>query len=201
MNVIIVSHPSRQSNVRLLQEHLNVVATVVDTVSAWSGHRCALRLACEHSERVVIMEDDAIPVQGFNGLAQAWCDALPDDLISFYLGTTRPRTYQPLVNRRIVTADHQGELEIRLPTLIHGVCYSVPPHAVTTLCQRLDALSRIVEADYAVGAAWGKEVVYPIESLVQHRDDQPVERLSAQVRSPDKRVARKLAAELMFNPT
>lgn len=201
MNVIIISHPSRQANVKLLQSHLTVVATVVDTVSAWSGHRAALRVAAQHDERVVIMEDDAIPVVGFNELAKAWCDMLPDTLISFYLGTTRPRNYQAMVNRRIELANAANESDIKLPTLIHGVCYSVPPSAVPQLVERMDQLARIREADYAVGAAWGKEVVYPIESLVQHRDESPVERLSIQVKSPDKRVARKLAAELMFNPT
>lgn len=199
MNIILVSHPSRAAHVHALQQKLPVVTTVVDTVNALSGHRTALRLALSHGERVVIMEDDAIPVEGMPELARGWCDAYPDVLISFYLGTSRPRDYQTMVADRIKKADSFGDDLIWLPTLIHGVCYSIPTWAIPGVLTRMDQLSRIKEADFAIGAAWGAPVCYPLESLVQHRDEAPVERHPDGQARIEPRVARRLAAPLMFN--
>ena len=201
MNVIIVSHPDRVEYVRRLQAVLPVVATVVDTISAWSGHRAALRLATAHRERVAIMEDDAIPVRDFARLASMWGEARPDELLSFYLGTGRPPSFQPMIQQRLAHAQAEGDAEIRLPTLIHGVCYSIPAGRVRDVSAGMDAMARHVrEADYAIGAAWGAHVCYPIESLVQHRDETPVERHFDGQRRVEKRVARQLAGPLMFEP-
>jgi hypothetical protein len=200
MNVILVSHPSRLNYVEQLQRVIPVVTTVIDTVSAWSGHLMALRLALAHQSRVVIMEDDAIPVVGFERLAKEWADLHPDNMLSFYLGTSRPADFQPLVDERMRIADLQGRRELQMPTLLHGVCYSIPTHELPRVVAALEKPGRQREADYAVGAAWGRSVVYPIESLVQHRDGAPVERHPDGKPRTEPRVARRLAGPLMFNP-
>lgn len=198
MKVIIVSHPTRMRHVRALQDHLPVLATVVNTVSARDGHRDALSLAAVHSERVVIMEDDAIPVQGFCDLAAMWCDARPHDLLSFYLGTSRPYAFQAMIDQRTQIAVERGEASIDLPTLVHGVCYSIPAERVGIVLARMSMMP-IKEADYAIGAAWGRGVCYPLESLVQHRDEAPVERHPDGQLRREPRVARRLAGSLMFS--
>lgn len=200
MNVIIVSHPARVEYVRKLQDYLSVSATVVDSSSALSGHKTALNLALAHDERVVIMEDDAIPVEGFGRLAHEWCALHPDDLLSFYLGTSRPVDFQALVTERIRIADMQERPQLQLPTLIHGVCYSVPRHELPRVIEALDIPTRQREADFVIGAAWGRAVYYPLESLVQHRDDEPVERHPDGYPRSSPRVARRLAGPLMFQP-
>ena len=201
MNVIVVAHPDRLKWVELLQRHISVVAVVVDTVSARSGHLTALRLASQHDERVVIMEDDAIPVEGFDERSDWWADARPGDLLSFYLGTSRPKQFQALVDKRMAVADEKGDIALCLPQLIHGVCYSIPQQNVAEVVYRMERLNRVREADFAIGAAWGREVCYPLESLVQHRDETPVERHPDGQPRTEARVARRLAAPLMFNPT
>lgn len=198
MKVIIVAHPSRAHHVARLQDCLPVMTTVIDTVSAKSGHLSALRIASQLSERVAIMEDDAIPIRDFEALSDWWDMRRPDDLLSFYLGTSRPRQFQPMISERMNRADRRGDADIWLPTLIHGVCYSIPRHGVADVLARTEMLDRVLEADFAVGAAWGMPVCYPIESLVQHRDEAPVERHpDGQARS-EPRVARRLAGNLMF---
>ena len=198
MKIILVSHPSRVEQVHQLQQHLPIVTTVINSVSAKDGHRQALMHAESMRGRVVIMEDDAIPVRGFMELAEFWCEAHPEDLLSFYLGTSRPRQFQSLVEERMRIADLQGRSELSLPTLIHAVCYSIPAGSVSTVLDRLDKLPLIREADFAIGAAWARSVVYPVESLVQHRDETPVERHpDGQIRT-EPRVARRLAGPLMF---
>ncbi len=202
MNVILVTHPSRYEQSLELQSHLPVVATVVDNVSAWSGHYTALRMACVHApdERVVVMEDDAIPVKGFVDQVAAWCLQFPNDMLSFYLGTGRPFQFQRMVDGKIRNALQRGESKISLPTLIHGVCYSIPPNELSRVLDGMEQLRGVREADYAIGAAWGRSVLYPIESLVQHRDDSPVERHPDGQPRVERRVARQLAGPLMFKP-
>lgn len=201
MNIVIVGHPNRLPHIEKLQQHLNVVTTVIDTTSALSGHRTALRMAAVLNQRVIIMEDDAIPVVDFEKKAQEWFDIHPDNMVSFYLGTSRPRDYQSLVDERVRIADMQGRRDLQLPTLIHGVCYSIPADQIQRVVKALDAQNGSVrEADFAVGAAWGRGVYYPVESLVQHRDDTPVERHPDRTQRKETRVARRLAAALMFEP-
>src|SRR5690606_27697527 len=87
MKTIIVGHHSRVEWIGQLQDALPGSAAIVDYADegAQAGHRKALELAQAVGERCVIIEDDAIPVQGFASLAEYWCDKFPDDLISFYL--------------------------------------------------------------------------------------------------------------------
>ena len=198
MKIILVTHPSRAPHVALLQRSLDVAATVVDTVSAKSGHMAALRLAAQLDERVVIMEDDAIPVKNFDELSDYWAILRPNDLISFYLGTSRPRELQNIIAHKIAVADQRQEADIWLPHLIHGVCYSVPTAGLAPLIEKLDKPSRVREADYAIGVAWGREMCYPLESLVQHRDEAPVEQHPDGLPRQEPRVARRLAGSLMY---
>lgn len=200
MKIILVSHPSRAHHVAKLQDKLPIMATVVDTVSAKSGHRAALRIASQVDERVAIMEDDAIPVERFDEMSDWWAMCWPDELISFYLGTSRPKQFQPMIDQLIATADKTNESLIWLPMLIHAVCYSIPRHALAEVIAGVDNLGPIKAADYAIGAAWGRPVCYPIESLVQHRDETPVERHPDGEKRIETRVARRLAGSLMFNP-
>ena len=199
MKIILVSHPSRAQHVHTLQQHLPVMATIVDTVNAYSGHLTALRMAAQIDERVAIMEDDAIPVRNFDMLSDYWAMLRPNDLVSFYLGTSRPPELQAVIAHKIEQADKNGDADIWLRPLIHGVCYSIPTAGLPAVIDKMQKPSRVREADYAIGMAWGREVCYPLESLVQHRDESPVERHPDGRPRLEPRVARRLAGSLMFN--
>lgn len=135
-------------------------------------HRRALAWAVEQSERVIIIEDDALPVPGFTNKVTDWLARFPDDLCSFYLGTGRPPQYQAQIAERLIAADRTRADYITLPQLIHGVCYSVPPQHLPRVLARWDSSK---PADFALGDAWGAPVVYPCWSLVDHADGEPVE--------------------------
>ena len=199
MKVILVSHPSRAHHVHKLQSALDVVATVVDTVSAKSGHMNALRIASQLDERVAIMEDDAIPVHDFNKLSDWWSERHPDDLLSFYLGTAYPPRYQKSIDQCIANADKNSEASIWLPTLIHGVCYSLPKLGLLGTLRLMEYQASMHGADLSIGAAWARMVCYPIESLVQHRDETSVERHPDGMPRTEPRVARRLAGNLMYS--
>lgn len=199
MKIIIVGHHARGEWIGMLDRELHPTMAYIDysDQGALNGHTQALMIAAQCDERCVIMEDDAIPVIGFCERAQAWMERFPADLISFYLGTGRPVELQPLVDARVAetVTDY-----ITLPTLIHGVCYSIPTNEVEPLLARLALMSRhCKEADYAVGAAWRKPPIYPVESLVEHRDGVPVERHPDGQPRTERRVARRLAAPLAYD--
>src|SRR5690606_30787799 len=198
MQTIIVGHHSRIDWIGRLQEVIPGAAAVVDSANegALKGHVKALEIAQAVGERCIIMEDDAIPVQGFESLAEHWCDSFPDRLISFYLGTGRPASWQARVDEALATTP---AAYIVLPRLIHGVCYSLPVDGIGRTLDRLYRFGECSEgADYAVGRAWGRDVLYPVESLVEHRDGQSVERHPDGEPRIEQRVARNLAGPLMY---
>lgn len=200
MKVIIVGVIERRGWIAELQRALPDATCYMDCANsgALHSHTQALKVAEATGERCIIMEDDAIPVVGFADKAQAWCDRFPDDLISFYLGTGRPVSMQGYVDDLIARTDTDFIAIDRL--LLHGVCYSLPVAAVSGVLERLRQMDgHIPEADYAVGAGFGGRVIYPVESLVDHRDQGSAEKHPDGEARNEIRVARKLAAPLAYD--
>ena len=198
MRVIVVGHVRRMNWIEKLQEVFPTCSAVVDFANrgALEGHIAALSLAHASGERCIIMEDDAIPVEGFMEHAANWCSAFPNSLVSFYLGTGRPPAWQARVDIALEQAD---DAYITLPRLIHGVCYSIPANRVAAVLARIKALGGSDEgADFLIGRMFGGEIVYPVESLVEHRDDGSIERHPDGEPRIERRVARALAAPLMY---
>lgn len=193
--VIIVGHHSRVDWIVQLQRALPGAAAIIDYANegALAGHRKALALARETGRRCIVMEDDAIPVVGFGHLAAHWIGEYPDDLISFYLGTGRPPQWQARVDDAL---ERTAGPAISLPRLIHGVCYSIPTAHIERVLDRLQPMDD--GADFAIGRAWGRSVIYPVESLVEHRDGLSVERHPDREPRTERRVARNLAGPLMY---
>ncbi len=178
MKIIIVAHHARRVPAERLASELNahVIMDEVGLGALW-GHRKALEWAAQQNERCVIMEDDALPVSEFGAKAAHWLKRFPDDLVSFYLGTGRPPQYQPQIAHTLRRADQWRETCIKLPQLIHGVCYSVPQQHVAAILARLPSTGA---ADFAIGNAWQqiarRPVIYPIRSLVDHDDGPSIEK-------------------------
>ncbi|HCD8152699.1 TPA: hypothetical protein QCG56_002218 [Enterobacter cancerogenus] len=175
MLIAIVAHHSRRTMAEELASKLEADIVFMDEHSAGanSNHLRALRWAAEQSDRVIIIEEDALPVEGFRDKAQDWLVRFPDDMLSFYLGTGRPPQYQKEIAGMLVDADRVCADHIVLSKLIHGVCYS-PPQG--RLGRMLSAWNKTLAADYAVGEAFGGRVIYPCYSLVEHADMPAVER-------------------------
>lgn len=170
---VVVGHHIRlgqaQRLAALLDAHL-----LVDEGSHGANwnHRRAIEWAAEQPCRVVVLEDDALPVSGFAGLVVDWLNRFPEDMLSFYLGTGRPPQYQQQIAERLINADKVRSDFIMMQRLIHGVCYSIPPQSISRVLSQWDCSK---PADYAVGDAYGGVVVYPCWSLVDHADGEPVE--------------------------
>ncbi len=171
---VVVGHVSRIVHAQRLAAMLDAHLLIDDgNHGANWNHRRALEWAAEQTCRVVVLEDDAIPVPLFAELVVDWLTRFPEALVSFYLGTGRPPQYQIQIAERLIVADKTQADYITLPRLIHGVCYSVPPQHIERVLSRWDSSK---PADYAVGDAYGGAVVYPCYSLVDHADGESVER-------------------------
>jgi len=192
MLIAIVAHHSRRTMADELASKLDADIVIMDehNAGANANHLRAFRWAAEQSDRVIIIEEDALPVDGFREKVTDWLTRFPDDMLSFYLGTGRPPQYQMQIAERLIIADKTQVDYITLPRLIHGVCYSVPPQRVSDVLSRWDSSK---PADYAVGDAYGGAVVYPCYSLVDHADGEPVERHPDSAPRTERRRAWRLA--------
>ncbi len=79
----VVGHHSRHKQALCLAESLGAVLLIDngDNGANWN-HRRALEWAAGQDCRVVIVEDDALPVVGFPVLAAEWLTRFPDSLVS-----------------------------------------------------------------------------------------------------------------------
>lgn len=171
---VVVGHHSRFASAALLAGELGAHLLIDEgNHGANWNHRRAIEWAAEQSYRVVVLEDDALPVQGFTDKVTDWLVRFPDDMLSFYLGTGRPPQYQKEIAGMLVDADRVCGDHIVLSKLIHGVCYSPPQGG---LARMLSAWNKTLAADYAVGESFGGRVIYPCYSLVDHADLPTVER-------------------------
>ncbi|MGT2566028.1 hypothetical protein [Enterobacter kobei] len=188
---VVVGHHSRKGHAQRLAALLDAHLLIDDgNHGANWNHRRAIEWAAEQPCRVVVLEDDAMPVPWFAELVVDWLTRFPDDILSFYLGTGRPPQYQMQIAERLIIADKTQADYITLPRLIHGVCYSVPPQHINLVLSRWDSSK---PADYAVGDAYGGAVVYPCYSLVDHADGEPVERHPDSAPRTERRRAWRLA--------
>lgn len=188
---VVVGHHTRYASAALLAGELSAHILIDEgNHGANWNHRRAIEWAAEQSCRVVVLEDDAVPVHGFADKVENWLTRFPDSLISFYLGTGRPPQYQMQLAERLILADKKRADHITLPRLIHGVCYSVPLLDIERVLSRWDSSK---PADYAVGDAYGGAVVYPCNSLVDHADGEPVERHPDSAPRTERRRAWRLA--------
>lgn len=188
---VVVGHHSRIDYAERLAVMLDAHLLVDegDHGANWN-HRRALEWAAEQPCRVVVLEDDALPVPGFKEMVADWLERFHYALVSFYLGTGRPPQYQMQIAERLIVADKTQADYITLQRLIHGVCYSVPPQNIERVLSRWDSSK---PADYAVGDAYGGAVVYPCYSLVDHADGEPVERHPDSAPRTERRRAWRLA--------
>ncbi|WPU25539.1 hypothetical protein RI049_07060 [Cedecea neteri] len=171
---VVVGHHARRAQAEMLASSLGAHLLIDEgNQGANWNHRRALEWAAGQSCRVVVLEDDAVLVDGFTDKVTDWLERFPDALLSFYLGTGRPPQYQMQIAERLIISDKSRLDYITLPRLIHGVCYSVPQNAVERVLSGWNASKA---ADYAVGDAHGGTVIYPCYSLVDHADGEPVER-------------------------
>lgn len=83
---VVVGHHARRAQADRLASLLgaHVLMDEEGNGANWN-HRRAIEWASKQDCRVVILEDDAVPMPGFNDSVHQWLSRFPNDLISFYL--------------------------------------------------------------------------------------------------------------------
>lgn len=172
--IVVVGHHARRSRAEALAVELRAHLLLDEGAhgASWN-HRRALAWAAQQTGPCLVIEDDALPCPGFRAHAARWRERFPRDLLSFYLGTGRPPEWQVRIADALRRADAEGRDHLRLPALLHGVCYALPAGGAAKVQEQLSANPQI---DFAIGRAWAQPVVYALPSLVDHADEAPVER-------------------------
>ena len=177
--IVVVAVPERAEMALRLAAKVGGDEVLIDGnhSGALYNHLRALGFgATSRADYLVVMEDDAIPCDDFREHAEAWFRRCPDDLISFYLGTARPPQYMDTIDIKIQKADESGDDSIVLNRLVHGVSYGLPTKRIDAVLTKCTAQGA---ADFVIGDAWrnliGRPVIYPVVSLVDHRDGEVIE--------------------------
>lgn len=168
IHTAVIGHVSRQAEAEQLTAQLGA-RLFLDTAThgAKWNHDRALDWGRTLHGHLLVVEDDAQPVTGFLQQVTEWVNENPADLISYYLGTGYPPSYQPRIRHLLTTAIDR----ILLPTLIHAVAYSIPCHFIPPVGPG--------KADTALGKAWrqttNRPIIYTVPSLVNHTDHDSIQ--------------------------
>ncbi|MFC4124923.1 hypothetical protein [Nocardia rhizosphaerae] len=169
----VVGHEQRLAAVTDLARTLDAVITLDDgSRGAAANHlKGWAATSSPSSEWAGVAEDDALPVDDFNDQAEAALRVAPADVVSFYLGRTRPRRWQERIPPAIRAANNAKACWLTTTHLLHGVAVVIRAEL------RDDWL------DFAHGShlpiderlsAWclmrGHVVAYTFPSLVDHAD-------------------------------
>lgn len=151
----IVAHHSRHERATLLADAIGAEVVTVDTdgrIGAGQNHeQCYEWLACADSPWAVVMEDDALPCKGFRDQLDKVLRSCPTDVISLYLGRTRPPHWQPSI-AKVIGGDHHYLLASEL---LHHVAVAIKTPMIPALLHhiRTDTAYRLgkLPIDEAVG--------------------------------------------------
>lgn len=136
------------------------------------------RLAETGADWLVMLEDDAIPCQGFHAVLDGCLDDSPGDIVSLYLGTGRwagtvPSIHEPKVIAAVDQADANDSRWILADACWHAVGLAARECIAGQLLEHLTGdRSPTDEAITHWLQATGRQIAYTHPSLVDHRDDE-----------------------------
>lgn len=185
----VVSHNKRGDQAAELMHTVGAVYRSVDNGRRGcdQNHRRVWdRLARYNTDWTLCLEDDAAPVDGFTDQLEQALAHSPCDVVSLYLGTSRPvwyqpcgqrsaRKLQPLITEAITKAEQQDASYITSPKLFHAVAVAIRTHLVPSMLDYVSASKKPI--DYAISdwcEAEGHTIAYCVPSICDHRDEPSV---------------------------
>jgi hypothetical protein len=177
--VAVVSHVDRrgtrhritgQAHVRHISEDDGTLGCDRNHLNVWRGH--ADNPIHDWS---VVLEDDAIPVNGFRDQLAAALAVAPAPIVSLYLGTGRPLGgWQPRIKQTILQVRRNRANWILSRHLLHCVGVAIRSNLVPSLVDALPELLERLPIDEAI-TAWAQQngtlIAYSWPSLVDHADE------------------------------
>lgn len=168
----VVAHTSRLAQAEHLADQVGATILSVDDglLGCDDNHeQVQSLLATKPATWSVILEDDALPVEGFNDqLAQA-LTLSPSPIVSLYLGRLRPPQYQSAIEAATEAATLDNADWIISTHLFHAVGYAIRTELLPSLLNHLTPLP--VDQHITTWAQqYGHTIAYTWPSLIDHHD-------------------------------
>jgi hypothetical protein len=181
----VVGHHARIVEATSLAHSIGGVVTLDDGSIGASGNHLRAWDATTTlpSDWACVLEDDAVPVDGFVEQAERALACTPERVVSFYLGRSRPPRWQERIAPAIRHADRAGSCWITTVHAIHAVAIAI--HAdlredwldfartnPLPIDERMSAWC--VAREHRVAYSWPSLVDHADgPTLIEHRDARP----------------------------
>ena len=174
---VIVGHYDRRHQAWNLFEQVNAIRMFMDDgrLGAGPNHLNAWQWLSTHNLREwsVVLEDDALPVPGFEDQVRRALAQAPTPVVSLYLGRSRPPHWQDSIAR--VIADPADPCWLMSDHLLHHVGVAVKTRVLPEMVDSVHRILNKYPIDEAIGR-WAHlkrvPIAYTNPSLVDHRWDQ-----------------------------
>lgn len=168
LRIGVVGHTSRVSEAKRLAKLVGADFVSIDNgiLGCDANHNAVQRhLSALPGVWAVVLEDDAVPVDGFRGQLSAALEVAPHPVVSLYIGRMRPPQYQRHVALAVDKATAVDANWIVGRRMLHAVGYAI----------RMNLLASLLDFDSVLPAdehlsAWCDRVAYCWPSLVDHAD-------------------------------
>ena len=182
ISIGIVAHHERMEYANKLAETVGAEVMSVDDVgrsAEWNHRRVLEWMADGDNEWSVILEDDAVPTQGFIHQLNKALPWAPTPFVGLYVGRGRPPHWQAGISAVLA----HDVCWLTCSTLMSAVGYAVKTKLTRSIITSLDktwAENPSLPIDQAI-TVWGQEDMkmefcYPKPSLVNHLDIPPVQK-------------------------
>lgn len=181
IGIVVMAHEKRREQALALRDQLGA-SVVLDDGSHGenkNGDRAWGLGLMLGEDWTVVLQDDAIPVPDFRRQAESALAQHPDSLVSFYVGTTRPKAER--VKAAVVRMELDGAAWMQHSTLLWGVGVGMPTKDIDGFLSWAKS-RRSLPYDERLGAyfqAQGSPVYYTYPSLVDHADEKTLVRHKA----------------------
>lgn len=171
----IVAHRQRQTLAERLANQVGADFISMDDghLGCGGNHQKVMReLATYDTEWSVILEDDCHPVINYTGQLNKALAAAPTNIVSCYLGRSRPPQHQNAIGDAIAKAHANDACFITTPHCLHAVALAIRTPLLTPLLKHLSTRNYlpIDEAISSFCRATKQLVAYTVPSLVEHPD-------------------------------
>lgn len=172
IDVHVVAHSSRLDLAENLKSETGASDLWVDTgrLGEWKNHlRAWTYLSYSSATHAIVLQDDAVPVENFRLLATEAARERPESMISFYVGTHRPRQAQVLA--AVTEAERVHASWLTANTLMWGVGVMVPVAHIPDMLETVKHSKKPYDERLGLWAERSRaSVSYTWPSLVDHLD-------------------------------
>jgi len=193
----IVAHTKRAEQTHILMDQVRAAYTNIDdgTLGCDDNHRHVWQWLLQHTtdEWCIVLEDDALPVDGFISQAEQALAVAPSPVISFYLGRHHipELEWEQRKREAIGRADQADAHFITSNHLLHAVAVAVRTDHIAQMLAHINMLP-ILPIDEAI-THWiqnsGQDVSYTWPSLADHADQPTLFRHRDKLPRPPGRIA------------